>query len=117
MQEENNDFEKIGNNVREYINTRYNILILKITQKTANIGSQVTAIVLIGMMVGIFLLFINIAIAFYISSLLNNNYMGFFIVSGFYFLLTFIFIIGRKKLIIVPLRNFIAKQILRDEQE
>jgi hypothetical protein len=115
MQEEINHFEKLTYNLKEYVNTRYDIVTLKVTQKVANIGSQTTAIILIGMMVSLFLLFINIAVALYLSSLLNNSYAGFFIVAGFYLVLTLIFILGRKKLIIVPLRNLIVKQILNDE--
>lgn len=115
MQEENGPFDKLTDNLKEYANTRYEIVTLTVTQKAAVIGSQTTALILIGMVVSLFLLFINIAVGFYLSSLLNNNYVGFFIVAGFYFLLTLILIIGRKKLIIAPLRNLIVKQILNDE--
>jgi hypothetical protein len=115
MQEENNPFEKLTENLKEYANTRYDIVTLKITQKVANIGSQTISVLLIGMILGLFLLFINLAVALYLSSLLNSKYVGFFIVAGFYFLLTLIFLIGRKKLIINPLRNLIVKQILNDE--
>ncbi|HTA61235.1 MAG TPA: phage holin family protein [Bacteroidia bacterium] len=115
MQEEKNPIENLTNNLKEYVNTRYNIVTLTVTQKVAVIGSQTTALILIGMMVSLFLLFINFAVAFYLSSVLNNNYAGFFIVAGFYLLLTLILIIGRKKLIVTPLRNLIVKQILNDE--
>ncbi|HKC66859.1 MAG TPA: phage holin family protein [Bacteroidia bacterium] len=115
MQEENNPFEKLTDNLKEYVNTHYDIITLKATQKAANVGSHTVALLLIGMIVSLFLLFINIAVGFYLSALLHNSYAGFFIVAGFYLLLTLIFIIGRKKLIIHPLRNFIVKQILNDE--
>jgi len=115
MQEENNQFEKLTDNLKEYANTRYEIVTLQVTQKAANIGAQTIAILLIGMVVSLFLLFVNIAVALYLSYLLNSKYIGFFIVGGFYFVLTLIFIIGRKGLIINPLRNLIVKQILNDE--
>ena len=115
MQEANNPFENLTENLKEYANTRYDLVTLKITQKAANMGSQTIAIVLIGMVISLFLLFVNIAVALYLSSVLNSRYIGFFIVAGFYLLLTLIFIIGRKKLIITPLRNLIVKQILNDE--
>jgi len=116
MQEENNHFEKLTDNLKEYVNTRYDLITLKLTQKAADISSQIVAVILIGVVISMFLLFINIAMAFYLSSLLSNNYAGFFIVAGFYLLLTLIFIIGKKKLIITPIRNLIVKQILQDEQ-
>ena len=115
MQEESNNVEKLTDNLKEYVNTRYDIATLKVTQQAANIGSQSVAIILISLFVSLFLLFINVALAFYISSLLQNNYAGFFIVAGFYLLLALIIILFRKKLIIVPLRNVIIKQILNNE--
>ena len=115
MEEETNPFEKLTDNLKEYANTRYDIITLKVTQKAANIGSQITTILLIGMMISLFLLFINIGVALYLSAIFNNRYIGFFIVAGFYFVSTLIFVIGRKKLIIDPFRNFIVKQILHDE--
>ena len=116
MQEESNHFEKLTDNLKEYVNTRYDLITLKLTQKTANISAHTIAVILIGMVMSMFLLFINIAVALYLSSLLNNNYAGFFMVAGFYLLITLIFIIGKRGLILTPIRNLIVKQILHDEQ-
>src|ERR1017187_8380241 len=110
MKEEKNNFENLTENLKEYVNTRYDIVTLKVTQKAAEISSQTVAILLIGMGISFFLLLTNMALAFYISSLLDNNYVGFFIVAGFYLLLSIILIWSKQKLIIVPLRNFIIKQ-------
>ena len=116
MQEEINRVEKLTENFKEYVNTRYDIVTLKVTQKTADIGSQSIAFILIGLFAGMFLLFINIAAAFFISAVLKINYAGFFIVAGFYLMLTLILILFRKKLVTHPLRNLIIKKILNDEQ-
>ncbi|MEO8761312.1 MAG: phage holin family protein [Bacteroidia bacterium] len=115
MQEEINSVEKLTDNLKEYANTRYEMVSLQVAQKTANIGSQSVAIILIAIFGSMFLLFINIAAAYYISSLMNNNFAGFFIVSGFYFLLTLILILCRKKAVVLPLRNLIIKQILNND--
>ena len=74
MQEEINNVEKLTENFKEYVNTRYDIVTLKVTQKTADIGSQSVAMILILLFASMFLLFINIAVAFFISSLLKINY-------------------------------------------
>lgn len=113
MQQEISSIEKLIENFKEYANTHYEIATLKATQKAADIGSQSIALILIAVFGSMFLLFINIALAYYISTLLNNTFSGFFIVAGFYFLLTLLIIISRKKMIILPLRNFIIKQILQ----
>jgi hypothetical protein len=115
MQEEINSVEKLTENFKEYVNTRYDMVTLKVTQKTADIGSQSVAIILILLFASMFLLFINLAAAFFISAIFKINYAGFFIVAGFYLLLSLILILFRKKLVVLPLRNLIVKKILNDE--
>ena len=117
MQEEINSVEKLTENLKGYVNTRYEIITLQVTQQTANIGSKSVAIILIGLFIGMFLLFVNVALAFYISSLLQNNYAGFFIVAGFYLVLALIILLFRKKLIIIPIRNVIIKQFLNHDEQ
>jgi hypothetical protein len=115
MQEEINSVEKLTENLKEYANTRYEIVTLHAAQKAANIGSQSVALILIAIFGSMFLLFINIAAAFYISDLMSNSFAGFFIVSGFYLCLTVILLLCRKKAIVLPLRNLIIKQILSND--
>jgi putative superfamily III holin-X len=117
MQEDNNPFERLTENLKEYVNTRYDLITLKITQKVANMSAKSIAFLIIATVVSLFFFFINMALAYYISSLFGNNYTGFFIVSGFYLVVTIIFLIGRKNLLINPLRNCIINKILTDEQD
>ena len=63
----------------------------------------------------LFALFINIAVALYLSSVLGNSYGGFFVVAGFYLLLIIVFKIGKNRLVHNPIRNFIVSQILNNE--
>lgn len=116
MEEENNHFEKLTANLKEYINTRYDIITLTATKKVATIGSRTIFVFLVTTIISLFLLFINISAAFYLSSLLKNYYLGFLLVGCFYLLLVIVLVIGRKKLIISPLQNLIITQILSDEQ-
>jgi len=115
MQEEINSVEKLTDSFKDYVNTRYEIITLQAAQKAANIGSQSIALILIAVFGSMFLLFINIAAAFYISARMNSNFAGFCIVSGFYFLLTLILMLFRKKAVVLPLRNLIIKQILSND--
>lgn len=115
MQEENNPFEKLTTDVKEYVNTCYNLVSLKATQKVAVVGSNTMAFVIIAMVASLFLFFINVALALFISHLLNNQYSGFFIVAGFYFFLTILFLLFGKRILINPIRNRIVRQILNDE--
>jgi hypothetical protein len=115
MQEENNPVEKLSENLKEYVNTRYDLATLKVTQKVADVSAQSIEFLLIATVISMFFFFINMALGYYISSLFGNGYSGFFIIAGFYLLLIIIFMIARKKLFINPLRNRIIKKILNDE--
>ena len=109
-----NNFEKLSENFKAYVNTRYDLITLKVTQKIAEIGSQGLSILIIVLFLSMFLLFFNIAAAFFISSLLKVNYAGFFIVAAFYLFISVLLLIFRKKWMLVPLRNLITKALLKD---
>jgi uncharacterized membrane protein len=62
-----------------------------------------------------FTLFINIGISLYIGKLLNDYAMGFFLVSGFYFIVAIIVYLFRKTLIKIPIDNLIVSKLLKDK--
>lgn len=64
-----------------------------------------------------FTLFINIGISLYIGALLKNTALGFFIVSGFYFILVIAVYIFRKSLIKIPIDNLIVFKLLKEEKD
>ena len=115
MQEDSNTIEKLSDDLKTYVNTQVELVTLKAAQKTADVGSNLVSIIILLFVGSMFLLFINFALAFYLSTLLNNQHAGFFIVAGFYLFLTLIFILFRKKLITIPVRNSIIKQFLGNE--
>lgn len=116
MQEENDPFEKLTENIERYVNTRYDLITLKVTQKAADMSARAVYFLLVITILSMLFFFLNLALAYYLSALLGNSYVGFFIVTGFYLLLTLIFMLGKNKLIIAPIRNFIIKKLLHDEQ-
>ena len=72
----------------------------------------VTSMVII---VAIFILFINIGISLLIGKLLNDYAMGFFLISGFYFIVALIVFVFRKTLIKIPIDNLIVSKLLKDK--
>lgn len=62
----------------------------------------------------LFSLFLNIGIALMIGKYLGQFYYGFFIMSGFYVLVGFIFYLYQQSLIKNPVCNFIIKKILNN---
>ncbi len=70
-----------------YSKTNIELLHLKVISKAADVLSSVTAIIAVGTVVVLFSLFLNIGLGLYLGKLLGDYYLGFFVVSGFYFLI------------------------------
>ena len=114
--EEQNKIEELTESIKKYINTRYELLVLKTSEKASNIGAESISTLLIVMVACIAMLILSIAIALYISSSMGNSYSGFFIVGGAYFIIMFILIIFRSSLLKKTFRNMIIKTIFKQHQ-
>ncbi len=109
--------EGLSDNLKRYINTNYELLKLETTEKTSVIGSSTISILLVGLAGITFILFLSICAGYYFSTLVGETYLGFAIVAGFYFLLTILLLLGRKKLITTPLRDKIIRKLFQQAQQ
>lgn len=118
--------ENIASNVEllykkaeQYSKTSLELLKLHTIEKTSDVISSLTVVISISIsiIVGMFTLFVNIGISFFIGNLLGNNALGFFIVSGFYFILGIIVFIFRKSLIKIPIDNLIVSKLLKEKKQ
>lgn len=110
---EQNKIEDVTEGVKEYINTRYDLIVLKTYEKISNVGSEFISLVLILKISAFALLLLSFAGAFYISTIFNDTYIGFIIVGGGYLLISLILLIFKKQLLINPLRNSIIRLIFK----
>lgn len=105
--------EEITDSIKEYLQLNIEILKLEATDRISLIGASLTAVLLVGVSVFLFVFTMSIGLGFYISALLGDAYSGFAIIAAFYFLLAIILFVGRKKLIEKPLRDKIIEKILK----
>lgn len=110
---EYNKLEEITDSVKEYLLLNFEILKLEATERISVIGASLTATLLVGISVFMFVFTLSIGLGFYISALLGNAYSGFAVIAAFYFILAFVLFIGRKKLIEKPLRDKIIEKITK----
>lgn len=106
--------EEITDSLKEYLLLNFEILKLEATERISLIGASLTAVLLVGISVFMFVFTLSIGLGFYISALLGNAYSGFAIIAAFYFVLAIFLFIGRKKLIEKPLRDKIIEKILKN---
>lgn len=111
--EEQNKIEVLIKDSKEYINTVYELSVLKASEKTANLASQFASFRIIGVFFVISVLLLSIAAAFYISAMMDKNAIGFLIVGGFYLFVGIFLFLFRKGLLMDPIRNKIIQEMFK----
>ena len=101
-------FEKAG----DYLETRVDLFKLEAVNKTSEIISTLVSKVVIIVVLVMFIIMLNIGVAMWIGSLMENSYAGFFIVAGFYGLVAIIVFATREKILKTPISNQLIKKML-----
>ncbi|WNH09337.1 hypothetical protein [Thalassobellus suaedae] len=107
--------EKLYEKAKKYTETSAELLALNTVDKTADVLSSLTFIVLLVIVVAMFTLFINVGLSLFLGSLLNAYYLGFFIVSAFYLVVALILYVYKDKLIKTPVANLIIEKLLKSK--
>lgn len=107
--------EKFNDDLKDYLATRYELTLLKTSQKISIMASVMTfgaIMVLLGIL---FLLFLFVAAGFYLSELLGSFSLGFLCLSGVFLFFGLILFLGRKKWIFTPIRNGLIKAMFDED--
>ncbi len=97
--------------VEAYSKTNYELLKLKAVDKTADVSSRFLSRVMLVIALLFFGLFINIGLSFWIGELLDEVYIGFVIVAGFYGLVSIVLFITHNAFV-RRMKNRIISQLL-----
>ena len=107
--------EEITESLKSYIATNYELIKLKAIERFTVILADLISDFLVGLVIFLFVFFISLWAGFYLSVRLGDNFSGFAIVAGFYFLVGLIMLIMRKKVVEKPLRNKIVRKIISNK--
>ena len=102
-------FEK----TEEYSKTSLELAKLKTLETTTKVVTSLISRLSVVVMLGLFVLTLNIGIALWLGELLGRNYYGFFIVSAFYMLLGLLLHFFLHHWIKKPVGNLIITQALQ----
>jgi hypothetical protein len=108
--------EMLYEKAKKYTETSLDLLALHTVDKTADMLSSLTSRIFIAMAVAMFTLFINIGISLLIGKLLHEYYLGFLIVSAFYFIIAGVLFLFKDKLIETPIANLIIAKLLKSKR-
>ena len=109
------DIELLYNKAEKYTKTSFELLQLNTIDKTSDVISSLAVVTSMVIIVAMFILFINIGISLLIGKLFNDYAMGFFLISGFYFIVALIVFVFRKTFIKIPIDNLIVSKLLKDK--
>lgn len=99
----------------DYSKTSFEVLQLTTISKSAKAISLLTAKLIIASILVLFVMAINIGVAMWLGELLGKVYYGFFIIAGFYALITMLLIAFSKSLIIKPINNAVISLLLKQK--
>ncbi len=108
-------FEDMIGKVKGHITTYYELMLLKGTEKISFVLSEIGSRLLIVPIIVFSAFFLSFGAAYYISSVLENKYLGFLIIGGAYLILAFLVLSFRKTLLARPFRNRIIKEMCKEQ--
>jgi len=102
--------ESIIENTESYTRNQLELIELRTIRKVARAASSVASGIGAVIFIMFFITVLNIGLSIMIGDYLGKLYYGFFIIAGFYLLLTIIVIAFRRSLIGSPVSNLIIKR-------
>ena len=101
----------LAGHVEDFAQTFYKLSLVKITEKATNAVSLVVVVVAFAVL-GIFgILFLGIALSWWLGNLVENRALGFVLGGGFFILLFLIIALLRKNLVFPFIRDLIIKKV------
>lgn len=101
----------------DYVEARWNVIALEISDKTASIATSAIMGVCLAVIGLFFLLFGSMALAFWLSNLVESFALGFFIVAVIYAVIGIIVYINRLKWLFLPLMNKFLQKLYRNQDD
>jgi hypothetical protein len=105
--------ESLVDRATEYSKITYELIKLKALDKASEVVSSVVPHSAVLILIGSFLLFLNLGIAFWLGEVLGKIYYGFFIVAAFYVLVALIIHFFMYKRLKKLIQNYVIRQLLK----
>ena len=116
MEEKEQD-KGLFNNIKEYANTRKELAMLTIAEKSSTAAAGAAAGGILAVL-GLFVFFFgSLTLGFYLSEKIGDTYSGSLIVTGFYLLVALIVYFTQENLIKKPIENGMIKKIFKERNE
>ena len=109
MANQTSSLESMFERIKNYIETRAELLKLKAIDKSSSFVSVLITYVAVFVIFWFFFLLLNIGIALLIGDLLGKFYYGFFILAAFYAIVGIVLLKNKNKWVKTPVINMMVK--------
>lgn len=109
--------EDLASHIKDYIQTRIELLKLKAASLTSMVISTVFSFIIFSFFILLFIIFLGIAAALFIGERTGSLPLGFLITGLAFFLTGLIGWIFRERWIRIPVMNAIIRQLQPDEED
>ena len=109
------NIDSIIDNLTGYIEKKIALLKIEIKEDLAIAGAKILIMIVLALFMFMVILFLSLGAGTLLNMMLGNDYLGYFIVAGFYLILFMIFGLLRKELGIEQKLEKIFLKILKNE--
>lgn len=112
MENQSGPVELLVEKVKDYAETRIELLRLKAIDKSSSFLSLLIAMIVVILVVFISFMILSVGLALLLGDLLGKAYYGFFIVAGIYLITGLVLYSTREKLLKSPMANSMIKKLM-----
>ena len=113
MEENTNLVESLLERAAEYGKTSYELVKLNVVDKSSDAISSFMPQTVVVAIIGSFMLFLSLGIAFWLSEVLGKFYYGFLLVAGFYALIAIVSHFFMRKWLKRIFYDYLIRQMLK----
>ena len=113
MEDNTNILETLIEKATDYGKTSYELAKLRALEKTSQLISSLLSNAVVLIIISLFMLFLNLGLAILIGQILGEIYFGFFVVAGFYGIISILVFSFWRKWIMRKVGDSFIKQVLQ----
>lgn len=112
MENQSTPVESLVDSVKDYVETRLDLLRLKAIDKSSSFLSLLISMLVIILIGFISIMLFSVGIALLLGDLLGNSYYGFFIVTVLYIITGLVLYSSREKVLKTPIANSMINKLM-----
>jgi fatty acid desaturase len=113
MDDKIKQIESLLESVAEFSKTSYELAKLKLLDKTSDAVSSIIPSAIILVLAAVFMLFLNLGLAFWLGNIFDSIYLGFFALAAFYGIIGIVLHFFMHKWLKKLIRNYIIKTVTK----